>query len=69
MSKKHCLSLLTDFVKWGDIEALIKVCSESDLEKTALRIAEVEGNKGSQEGEKIYPEVKGQREGKKKFYT
>lgn len=69
MSKKHCLSLLIDFVKWGDIQALVKICSDDIMEKVGLRIAEIDGNKGLVEGEKIYPEVKGQRDGKRKFYT
>lgn len=69
MSKKHCLSLLTDFVKWGDIEALVKICSDGCLDKIGIRIAQVQGNNGLAEGEKIYPEVKGQRDGKRKFYS
>lgn len=68
MAKKHCLSLLTDFVKWGDVEAILKLCYDGSLEAIGLRIAEVDGSKGSVEGEKIYPEVKGQRDGKRKFY-
>ena len=69
MAKKNCLSLLTDFVKWGDLEAFIKLCYDGVFPYFGKRIAEVAGNKGLIEGENIYPEVKGQREGKKKFYT
>ena len=39
MSKKHCLSLLTDFVKWGDIEALVKICSDGCLDNIGIRMA------------------------------
>lgn len=66
--KKNCLSLLSDFIKWGDIEALIKVGNDDMLETVGTRIAEVQGSKGLLEGEKIYPEVKGQLDSKRKFY-
>ena len=55
-------------MKWGDIEALIKVGNDDMLETVGTRIAEVQGNKGLFEGEKIYPEVKGQMDTKRKFY-
>lgn len=69
MVKKNALSLLTDFIKWGDGEAYAKVCYDTSLENIGKRIAEVNGNLGLGEGENIYPEVKGQRDGKRKFYA
>ena len=55
-------------MKWGDIEALIKVGNDDMLKIIGSRVAEVQGHKGLFEGEKIYPEVKGQLDGKRKFY-
>lgn len=69
MGRKNCLALLTDFVKWGDAEALLRICYDGSLRNIGLRVAEVNGNKGMVEGENIYSEVKGQRDGKRKFYT
>ena len=31
MVKKNALSLLTDFIKWGDAEAFAKLCYDSSL--------------------------------------
>lgn len=31
MAKKNCLSLLTDFIKWGDAEAFVRLCYEGSL--------------------------------------
>lgn len=39
MAKKNCLSLITDFIKWGDSEAFVKLCNNSPLDKIGLRIA------------------------------
>ena len=41
---------------------------EDTIDQIAFRISEVNGNSGLNEGENIYPEVKGQKEAKKKFY-
>lgn len=68
MIRKNFLSLLSDFVKWADIESFYSVLYSDLLDELVPRIAEVKGNLGLSEGENIYPEIKGQRDAKKKFY-
>lgn len=53
--KKNFLSLLSDFVKWADVEAFVQVSYEDTIDQVALRISEVDGHNGLNEGENIYP--------------
>lgn len=59
--KKNFLSLLSDFVKWADVESFVQVSYEDTIDQIAFRVSEVEGQNGLNEGENIYPEVKGQK--------
>lgn len=59
--KKHFLSLLSDFVKWADIEAFVQVSYEDTIDQIAVRCGEVAGQNGLNAGENIYPEIKGQK--------
>ena len=53
--KKNFLSLLSDFVKWADVEAFVQVSYEDTIDQIAFRISEVNGNSGLNEGENIFP--------------
>ena len=48
--KKNYLSLLSDFVKWADVEAIIQVLYSDLLDVLVPKIAEVNGNIGLAEG-------------------
>ena len=41
--KRNFLSLLSDFVKWADIESFIQICYDDVLDEIAPKIAEVNG--------------------------
>jgi|JI9StandDraft_1071089.scaffolds.fasta_scaffold674204_1 hypothetical protein len=41
MAKKNCLSLLIDFIKWGDVEGFVKLCIDGVFINIGKRIAEV----------------------------
>lgn len=48
--KKNFLSLLSDFVKWADVEAFVHVLYSDLLDELVPRISEVNGSIGLGEG-------------------
>ena len=63
------ISLLSDFIKWADVLAIVHINNFNRINDIALRIAQVNGTKGFDVGQMIYPEIKGQKHAKKKFYV
>ena len=53
--KKLCLNVLSDLVRWGDIEAYLIIIYSDVIENIVYRVSEIRGDKSFEEGRKIYP--------------
>jgi len=57
VNKKKYLNLLGDFMKLGDIYAVLIITRSTFLETIFEKIQKIKGDKGLEAGEQIYPEI------------
>lgn len=68
VNKKKYLNLIGDFMKQGDIYAVLIITRSTFLESIFERIQKVKGENGLEAGETIYPQVEAAKADKKEFY-
>lgn len=68
VNKKKYLNLIGEFMKLGDIYAVLIVTRSTFLVSIFKEVQKVKGEAGFEAGEGIYPRIEAARNDKKEFY-
>lgn len=68
VNKKKYLNLIGEFMKLGDIYAVLIVTRSTFLESIFKEVQKVKGEAGFEAGEGIYPKIEAAKSDKKEFY-
>ncbi len=66
--KRKYLGLLTELVRYGDIEAIVMIQNSEFISSFVAHISQLQGQIGVNQGENIYPEIKASKTVKREFY-